>query len=357
MRTTRLLENRSDRIIAAAVVALVGVTVLGVAVWGGPGSTEADPNVAAGVDVQPSGSVAATAGGPSPSGVKPRPSTSATATPTKRPPSASPKTSRPRTPAGAKPDATNTGVRPGVQLAVVNGNVTFSTSGAVVEGKEFRGFVHVTGRNITFRNCLFRGGVATNNEFLLTTVRGTNTVVEDSEFAPAHPSARIDGIWAQNVSIYRANIHGSVDGVKTGSNVLIQDSFIHDLTWFASDPNQGGGETHNDGVQSLPGDTKLTLRHNTIDVSSLPAANAALQNAATEVRIENNWLDGGQCTLNFHPGNSSRLTSLYVVGNRFGRHSYYRCPILLSTQSSLAENSGNVWVDTNQPIPAPQQHN
>ena len=50
------------------------------------------------------------------------------------------------------------------------------------------------------------------------------------------------------------------------------------------------------------------------------------------------------------------LSGLYVVNNRFGRHSAYQCPILLSTQASLSQNSGNVWDDSGSAIPAPQQH-
>jgi hypothetical protein len=50
------------------------------------------------------------------------------------------------------------------------------------------------------------------------------------------------------------------------------------------------------------------------------------------------------------------MTSIYVIGNRFGRNSFFNCPILLSTQTSLAQNTGNVWDDSGKPIPKPQQH-
>jgi len=53
---------------------------------------------------------------------------------------------------------------------------------------------------------------------------------------------------------------------------------------------------------------------------------------------------------------SSLSSKIYVIGNRFGRHSFYQCPILLSLNSALTQNSGNVWDDTGTPIPAPQQH-
>jgi hypothetical protein len=286
------------------------------------------------------------------------PSTSPTTTPTSGPtvgPSTGP-TTTPTQPAGtAKPDASNTGVVAGTALTVVNGDQTFSTSGQVITGKDFHGYVKVTGSNITFINCIFRGGTPNGDNGLLNTEAGTNTVVEDSEFVPLHPAATIDGVWTANTKLYRVNIHGSVDGMKAGNNTLVQDSYIHDMSWFASDPNQGGGPTHNDGVQSFDGVSGVTLRHNNIDMSTTYDGNSALQDSASNVTVDNNWLDGGGCTLNFADHGHS-LPALVVTNNRFGRHSAYQCPILLSNLLSLAQNTGNVWVDTGTPIPAPQQH-
>ncbi|MGH3864446.1 hypothetical protein [Actinokineospora sp.] len=240
---------------------------------------------------------------------------------------------------------------------MVSGDQTFATDGQVIEGKEFRGFVRVTARDVTFRNSIFRGRATTTNRALLDTERGTNTVVEDSEFVPSHPAPVIDGLVTRNTSIYRANIHGGVDGIKANSGTLIQDSYIHDMAWFASDPNQGGGPTHNDGAQSFAGESGVTLRHNTIDMSTTKDANAALQSSASNTVVENNLLDGGGCTLNFnHKPLNGPLTGLYIRDNRFGRNSFFKCPILLSTQSKLSQNTGNVWHDTGQPIPPPEVH-
>ena len=52
----------------------------------------------------------------------------------------------------------------------------------------------------------------------------------------------------------------------------------------------------------------------------------------------------------------STIPGIYVVGNRFGRLSQFQCPILVSTQTVLSQNSGNVWDDSGQAIPKPQQH-
>lgn len=255
------------------------------------------------------------------------------------------------------PNASNTGVPAGTVLEVVNGDKTFDVDNQVITGQEFRGFVTVTARNVTFRNSIFRGRATTSNGALLNTEPGSGTVIESSEFVPSNPSATLDGLWTKNTSIFRSNIHRAVDGVKANSNTLIQDSYIHDMTWFASDPNQGGGPTHNDGVQSFGGESNVTLRHNTIDMSTTKNGNAALQSSASNTRVENNLLDGGGCTLNFnHVVTGGQLTGLAVVNNRFGRNSFFKCPILLSTQSILSQNTGNVWNDTGEPIPAVQQH-
>ncbi len=278
------------------------------------------------------------------------PGPTATSTPT-----ATPAPTGTATPGTGKPGASNTGVPAGTQLTIVNGNQTFSSSGQTISGKDFHGYVKVTGSNITFKDCIFRGGTPNGNNALLDTEAATNTVVEDSEVVPLHPAATIDGVWTKNTKLYRVNIHGTVDGMKAGNNTLVQDSWIHDTSWFASDPNQGGGSTHNDGIQAFDGVSGLTLRHNTIDLSTSKDPNAALQDSASNVTVDNNWLDGGGCILNFadhgHP-----LPGLSVTNNRFGRHSAFQCPILLSNLLSLAQNTGNVWADTGTPIPAPQQH-
>ncbi len=259
---------------------------------------------------------------------------------------------------------------PGVALAVVSGDQTYGSSfnGQTITGKDFHGIVKVTGANITFKDCIFRGRAVSFNTGLIDTSNSTGTVtLEDIEVVPSNPSATIDGMWLMNTNVYRAHVHGGVDGIKTFGNVLIEDSYIHGMDWFASDPNQGGGETHNDGVQSWNGPTDTTLRHNTIDMTYVvdvlasgqplvpDRSNSAWQDSSPNSHAENNRVDGGGCTFNF--AMSSLNSGIFVINNRFGRHSFYQCPILLNLTSALTQNSGNVWDDTGTAIPAPQQHN
>ena len=340
------LRSRAAALVGATLVLAAGCSASRAAARAGDGPVSI---------TQPAASASGPASGLGPSA---SPSlASPSGSPSKSPGARPSKPARTHTPGPrtGKPGAGNTGVVAGTQLTVVSGNQTFSATGQVISGKDFHGYVKVTGSNITFKDCIFRGGTPTGNNALLDTEAATNTVVEDSEFVPLHPAATIDGIWTKNTSLYRVNIHGTVDGMKAGSNTLLQDSYIHDTSWFASDPNQGGGSTHNDGVQAFDGVNGITLRHNTIDLSTSKDPNAALQDSASNVTVDDNWLDGGGCILNFADHGHS-LPGLSVTNNRFGRHSAYQCPILLSNLLSLAHNSGNVWADTATPIPAPQQH-
>jgi hypothetical protein len=266
-------------------------------------------------------------------------------------------------PLPAYPNASCTGVPAGTPLTVVNGNKTYSTSGQVISGLDIHGKVIINANNVTLKNSIVRGpaaGGCSNGAAIETT--GMGIVIQDVEVLMENPTACLDGVWTfgSTVTILRANIHGGVDGVKTGSNILIQDSYIHDMQWFASDPNQGGGETHNDGVQTFAGETSVTLRHNTIDLSTTNNSNSAWQGSGYNSRAENNYLDGGGCTINFAAqslGGGATLQPMYVNNNHFGRHrGFTNCVVLISLKTVMTEYNGNVWQDTLLPVPPPQQH-
>jgi hypothetical protein len=291
------------------------------------------------------------------------PTLTPTATPTPTPTRAAPKrtTSPPKQVSGGKPGPDNTGVPAGVKLRVVTGNQTYSRDNQVISGLDIRGYVRITGRNVTLKNSLVRGGAKRCNAAVIHIEDGASATVQDTEIRPANPNPCLDGVWAENATLVRLDIHGVVDGVKAFDNVTLRDSWVHNLSWFASDPNQGGGSTHNDAVQTYEANRNILLRHNNLHPGS--KGNAAYQltqdggRAARNIRIDGNWLDGGGCTLNFaHKGGPTPMTGIYVTNNRFGRNSAFNCPILLSTQTRLAQNTGNVWSDSGRAIPSPQRH-
>jgi hypothetical protein len=270
------------------------------------------------------------------------------------------------------PDANCTGVPAGTALTVKTGNQTISTAGTVVSGWDVRGKIIINAANVTVKNSIIHGpaagGCADGGAI---EVNGDNAIIQDTEVVMDNPTACLDGIsiGGNFATLTRVHVHGGVDGIKAGTDpsnhdYLIQDSYIHDMKWYASDPNQNGGETHNDGVQTWAGVHNVTLRHNRIDLSTVLntsgqlASNAAWQDSAYNSRVENNYLDGGGCTLNFSgqalPDN---LQPLYVNNNHFGRNrGFSTCVVLISNRAVMTEYNGNVYHDTLTPVPTWQQH-
>lgn len=254
-----------------------------------------------------------------------------------------------------KPDATNTGVPLGTNLTIYNGNLNIASPG-VYEALDVHGFVTISANNVTFRNSIVRGGTPSANRGIINVNSGTNILIDSVEISPTTPSVYWDGIWGGNYHARKLNIHDVVDGAKLDSNVTIELSYIHDLSYFANDPNQGGGPTHNDGLQILAGNTISVYGNNLEQTSDDNAAIQVTQDygAVTNLSIEHNWLDGGGATLNIAHKVLSSLSGVLVKDNRFGRNSFYNAPILISTQTSII-NINNVWDDTGQPVPV-QQH-
>ena len=342
--------------------AAVSVLVVAAVALAGCGSTppvralpEAQSSPVAGPSDPAAASAEASAVAASPSAAAP--------SPTKKPTTKTP--ALPPPPAGGKPGPGNTGVPAGTSLRVVNGDQVFSTAGQVISGLDIRGHVKITAANVTLKNSVVRGSATPcpggPGALISISSSATGARVESTTVKPTTSNACLDGVSARNATLLRMDISGTVDGVKAFDNVTVQDSYIHDLSWFASSPSQGGKATHNDAVQSYEGNRNVWLRHNTMLVGSKGNAGYQvtqdLHKVSTNLHIEYNWIDGGGCMLNFsHNGGPTPMTGIYVVGNRFGRGSKYQCPILISTQTVLSQNSGNVWDDTGAPIPKPQQH-
>jgi hypothetical protein len=334
---------------AGVVVLLAGATWFA---W----PTGAGPAPAAAADANSAGSrPTGTASGSPTASTSPVPSPTVAAPTTRAPVVPKPMT-------GGKPGPGNTGVPKGTALTTVTGNQVYRTAGQVVSGLDIHGFVSITAKNVTIKNSIIRGGPNPHcNSAVLDMADSASATVMDTEIMASTPSPCLDGIFATNATLLRLNVHGGTDGMKAFDNVTLQDSWIHDMDYNAHDPNQNGGPTHNDAIQTYEGNQHITIKHNTLTPGD--NANAAYQvgqdggKIVTDLHIDSNWLDDGGCTLNFaHQGGPTPMTGIYVTNNRFGRNSFYDCPILVSTQTVLSQNTGNVWDDTGKPIPPVQRH-
>ena len=235
------------------------------------------------------------------------------------------------------------------------GDITITQAGTHLDALDIHGFVTIKAPNVTISRSIVRGGKATHNIGLVTnyTPTATNFLLTDSELVPEFPSVWLDGMKGSNFTVRRVDAHGTVDNVKVhGDNATVESSWLHDSSYFASDPNQGGGPTHNDGVQILGGDDIRVVGN---DISG--ASNAAIQvtqdyRAVTNTSVNGNWLDGGACSVNLHNkgnGAASAPMTLELRNNRFGRvHRYVDCAVISQTLVTV-EHVGNVWDDSGLP--------
>lgn len=353
--------NRRQLLTFGGVFAVVGIVVIVVVLAAGPFATSEPENATLTGGAQKVARAGASGGQTIKFGTIATPTPAPTPTPTPAP------TPPPST--GGKPSASNTGVPAGTVLTISTGDRTYSTDNQVISGLDIRGYVQITGKNVTIRNSIIRGGnrpcttggSQNNAPIWVREDAGASAILENIEIAPSNATACMDGIWAVNTTITRANIHGTVDGVKADDNVTIQDSYIHGLAYFAVDPNQGGGPSHNDGVQSYQCNSNIRLQRNNIVLLGDETAGAVYQVTqdggvrCSNIVVDNNWLDGGGCTLNFAPKVLSTLTGISVTNNKFGRtRRFANCTIKAYSGTTFAAYSGNVWEDNGQPIPPPQ---
>ena len=254
---------------------------------------------------------------------------------------------------GDQPGPSNTGVPAGTALTVMNGDLTITTAGATYSGLDIHGFVSVQAPNVTIKNSIIRGGVAQSDIGLVndTDASATNFLIEDSELVPMDPSVQIDGVKGWNYTALRLDIHGTTDGAKMyGPNATLENSYIHGLVTYAHDPDQGGKQSHNDGVQILSG-SNLKIIGNTIGGASNTAVMITQDHGTTNnVLIDNNWLSGGNCTINMTPKPLGSLNAITVTNNSFTDNSAKNCPILDTTQTNLTV-AGNVLAGSGGPVP------
>ena len=248
-----------------------------------------------------------------------------------------------------KPIASTTGVPAGTKLTVYNGDLVITTAGATYSGLDIRGFVTVKAPNVTIKNSIVRGGVATSDIGLINDISsaGTNLHVTDSELVPQYPSVKIDGMKGSNYTATRLNIHGTVDGAKViGDNDTIQDSYIHDLVLYSYDPDQNG-PTHNDGVQVLGGRHTRILNNNFVIATNEKTAMEIGQSdgSVSDLQFNGNSVDGAICAVNVTNAPLASMSGITVNDNVFGPNTNPACTIIFKPAVSYTA-IGNMMTPT-----------
>ena len=267
-------------------------------------------------------------------------STSATSTPA----TSTSATSTPPPSSGGWPDATNTGVPAGTTLTAYTGPLTITTAGTVIDRRKITGCVVIKANNVTIKNSLLQ----TNGCFfnVLSDNGNTGLVLQDVEIDGQGNSTGDSAVNGSGFTCLRCNVHGTVDGFKAGTNVVIQDSWIHDLVIQ--------GDSHNDGIQSL-GTTSLKIIHNRIvladGATSAVILSTGSASAMKNVEIRGNLLGGGAFTVygGYAAGQDvrSRVDNISITDNRFTTVVFPRSGAYgpLTSADPPVVLSGNLWHD------------
>lgn len=239
-----------------------------------------------------------------------------------------------------RPGPHNTGVPAGTVLIPRQGTLTLTQAGQVLDAVDLKGCVAVKAPGVVIR----RSRIRCDAYYPVEVFSGASLLIEDSEI-DGSPSGGIatSGIAFSHYTARRVNIHGTADGLKADSDVVVEDSWVHDL-WLAP------GD-HADGVQSTGG-ARVTLRRNFIDIRDHGAGHGGEPNSAVQVGIEwasnsqwtikGNWLYGGGWIVNADAGQGRGNK---IVNNRFGPAGY---GAVATTGEWL--RSGNVWDKTGEPV-------
>lgn len=274
--------------------------------------------------------------------VTPKPTPTATPTPT---PTATP-TPPPPPVTGPYPGATNTGVPAGVALTPYTGPTRITQPGTVIDSKLITSPLVITAgaHDVVIRNSVVRA----NGFWLVLNDEGArNLQIIDSELDGNGNTNNDAAVAGRNYTLTRVNIHGTVDGLKIGDNVTVQDSYIHDLVMTS--------DSHNDGIQSL-GSDNVKIVHNTILVAKGSTSAIILSTGSAQsmknILIDSNLMGGGAYTVyggyqvgtdvlsrvgNVVISNNHITTTIYPNGGAYGPFSSVNAPAVTL--------SGNVWHD------------
>jgi hypothetical protein len=260
---------------------------------------------------------------------------------------------------GCFPGTANTGYPDGATLNTGcgitpdgDGVYNLNVASATYDLCDFPGVVYIRASGITIKNSLIEGSVGGVGDDL------QGLVIQDSIIDCNCPSVgefdTPSAILGDHFTLTRVELYDSGHGLAIGSNVTVQDSYIHGL----------GGDTlaHKDGIFIGGGDTNTTIRHNNIECADGPSQGCTAAiffssdfGNSTFFTLNNNLLNTNGAYCFYGSGGPAKLpnhsTNITFTNNHFGRKNFPNCanfgPVTYwdVTAPGMVWN-GNVWQDT-----------
>lgn len=242
------------------------------------------------------------------------------------------------------PNASNTGVPPGVTLTP-SGGLVINTPGAVISGLDIKGMVTINAPNVTLQNCKI-----TSDSYMVVKIGDgiTGTVVQNCSI----DNLNAGGIGISGQGKFLANdIQHCADGINVaGDNTLIQGNYIHDMG--------GTAGSHFDSIQADGGFSNLSIINNTVLNEYGQTGALMLDNywgPIDKVVIDGNLFYGGGYTIYINEMGSGQpgggpITNVSFTNNTVGG-GYWGDFNLRSDLGHKPVMSGNISYSTGQLLP------
>lgn len=258
------------------------------------------------------------------------------------PPAAASVTRAPNTRAPSTfPGPDNTGVPSGTTLRA-SGSIKVTQDGQVLSGLNITGCVTVTAKNVVLR----KSRITCDGLYSIRTDGAVNLVVEDVEIDGKGKNSA--AVCCGEYTLRRVDISNVIDGPRLGSNVVVEDSWIHHLT------RQPG--SHNDALQTT-GASNIVVRGNSLEAYNPVTRdpfNACLMIGSTtgpvvsNLIFERNYCNGGNYSIGVRE--DLNAVNIRMYGNVFGRNYRYGV-IARPTQRGITwDRATNLFADNRKPV-------
>lgn len=241
---------------------------------------------------------------------------------------------------GCWPGEGVTGVPAGVVLSEYTGPCTITTPGTVIDASHISCMLTIQASNVVIKRSII---TMPGSAIYAIRIQSGSILVEDTEIDGDRQQGTLvssggAAVNGSNYTLRRVNIHHVYEGPRVGSNVTIEDSYIHHLVrcQLATE------SCHVDALQSTSG-SAIVIRHNTIlsynpDVSDIFNASYIVKADLGDISgviIEQNYMSGGNYTL-YVKDAAYTTRGVAVRNNYFGRDYRYGT-------RSVDASTGTVW--------------
>lgn len=245
------------------------------------------------------------------------------------------------------PGQSNTGVPSGVALSNYTGPCTITVNNTVIDAKLINCRLEIGATGVVIkRNKIIQTGL-----YGINVRSGASATIEDVEIdgqrvQDSVTSSAGTAVNGQNYTLRRVNIHHVYEGPRVGSNVTIEDSYIHHLIRCQ---NTNNASCHVDAMQSTHG-SNIVIRHNTI-LAYNPDHNDPM-NASyiiksdfgdiNNVLVEKNLMNGGNYTIYVYNGNNYTTRNVTVRDNYFGTNYRYGTHAIHASTNTVWQNNRSI---------------